>query len=83
VFHQYTVRLTRHDRDVVQQRLAEAGISTMVYYPVPQHRLPVYDGSYPSFEASERLACQALSLPVGPMLAQADIERVARHLISA
>src|SRR5690554_750531 len=41
VFHQYTVRLLGNDRDQVQKRLSDAGIGTMVYYPVPQDRLPV------------------------------------------
>ena len=40
VFHQYTIRLEGVARDAVQQALTQAGISTMVYYPVPQHRLP-------------------------------------------
>lgn len=40
VYHQYTVRVP--DRDEVQARLAEAGVSTGVYYPIPVHRLPSY-----------------------------------------
>jgi len=67
-FHQYTIRVLDGKRDAVQQRLKEAGISTMVYYPVPQDRLPVYEGEYGVFEASEQVAKEVLSLPIWPEL---------------
>ncbi len=68
VFHQYTVRITGANRDEVQARMAEKGVSTMVYYPVPQHRLPVYAGQYGVFENAETLASQVLSLPIWPQM---------------
>ena len=40
----------------------------MVYYPVPQHRLPVYAGQYGVFENAEILAAQVLSLPIWPQM---------------
>src|SRR5690606_2594651 len=42
VFHQYTVRVLGGRRDAVQEALRQAGVATMVYYPVPQDRLPVF-----------------------------------------
>ena len=68
VFHQYTIRLTDAPRDEVQKRMADLGVSTMVYYPVPQHRLPVYAGQYGVFENAEILAAQVLSLPIWPQM---------------
>src|SRR5690625_4775795 len=44
VFHQYTIRLLERDRAAVQDALQDHGVSTMVYYPVPQDRLPIYSG---------------------------------------
>ena len=41
IYHQYTIRITGGKRDRVKQALAEAGIGSMIYYPVPLHRLPV------------------------------------------
>ncbi len=70
VFHQYTVRLTNSVRDEVQKKMAELGVSTMVYYPVPQHRLPVYAGQYGSFTNAETLAAQVLSLPIWPQMSE-------------
>jgi dTDP-4-amino-4,6-dideoxygalactose transaminase len=70
VFHQYTIRVLDGKRDEVQQRLKEAGISTMVYYPVPQDRLPVYEGEYGVFEGSEQVAKEVLSLPIWPEMGE-------------
>ena len=84
VFHQYTIRVPR--RDAIQKRLAEQGVSTMVYYPVPIHLQPIYSylgyrlGSVPVTET----ACQeVLSLPIFPELTRDQSEYVADALVSA
>jgi len=41
VYHQYTLRIADGKRDAVQAKLAEDGIGSFVYYPVPVHKLPV------------------------------------------
>ena len=78
VVHQYTVRLRR--RDEVQVRLAAKGISSVVYYPIPQSELPVYAGSYPSYPVSERLSKEVLSLPIWPEITLEIQERVVEVL---
>ncbi|KGQ22401.1 DegT/DnrJ/EryC1/StrS family aminotransferase [Thermus filiformis] len=82
VYHQYTVRILGGRRDEVQRRLAEAGIGTMVYYPVPLHRLPVYGYPEGSFPEAERAAREALSLPIWPTLCEEKIRQVATRLWS-
>ena len=70
VYHQYTVRVKHGRRDALRARLAEAGIGTMVYYPVPVHRLPVYawpEGSLPQAEAA---AEEVVALPIFPAFKQ-------------
>lgn len=78
VFHQYTVRVTEGKRDAVQAGLAERGIGTAVYYPVPVHRQTIYleqeaGNSYPE---AERAAQEVLSLPIHPGLSTQDLEAV-------
>lgn len=81
VVHQYTVRIHGGRRDAVHDALAAEGIQTMVYYPVPVHRLPVYAGAgFGAFPVAERLAGEVLSLPVGPSIAPDDQARVADAL---
>ena len=77
VFHQYTVRLTDRDRDAVRDQLADRGIDTMVYYPVPCHRLPPYETSaIEALPVSEEAARTVLSLPMSPSLDASTVERI-------
>ncbi|MDX1418899.1 MAG: DegT/DnrJ/EryC1/StrS family aminotransferase [Rubricoccaceae bacterium] len=76
VFHQYTVRVLDGRRDALREHLQREGISTMVYYPIPQDRLPVYDGTYPENPVSDRLSAEVLSLPIWPSMEEAVVERV-------
>lgn len=64
VFHQYTIRILNGKRDQVSSHLASAGISTMIYYPIPQDRLPIYAGKYSVNVVSDELSTQVLSLPI-------------------
>ncbi|MFC3834207.1 DegT/DnrJ/EryC1/StrS family aminotransferase [Deinococcus rufus] len=68
VFHQYTVRVQNGNRDEVQKRLADQGIGTMIYYPIPQDELPIYKGKFSEFYNSSSAAKHVLSLPMGHFL---------------
>ncbi len=83
VFHQYTVRILEGKRDAVAAALGEQGIQTMVYYPVPQHRLPVYADLDSHCPVSDRLAGEVLSLPIWPQLGEATIAHVVDALAQA
>lgn len=77
VWHQYVLR--HPERDRLQQQLADAGISTMVHYPIPPHKQKAYAGSKVSCQVlakTEVLADQILSLPIGPHLSSADQQQV-------
>jgi dTDP-4-amino-4,6-dideoxygalactose transaminase len=82
-FNQYTVRIAGGRRDAVQQSLTEAGIGTMVYYPAPVHRLPVYSDYDAHLPVAERAAREVLSLPMGPMLSNNAIARVVEAVRAA
>lgn len=80
VYHQFTVRLPAARRDEVRRELAAAGIATMVYYPTPVHRLPVYSGLGYRLPVAEAAAKEVLSLPLWPQIEPAIQERVVRCL---
>ncbi len=65
VWHLFVVR-TEH-RLALQKHLTDAGISTLIHYPIPPHQQKAYamDIRMPLAEA---LASQILSLPIGPHL---------------
>ena len=85
VWNQYSVRLEAAAtkggewRDRVRQYLAEQGVSSMVYYPLPLHRQPVYadlnyaEGSLPQAELA---AQQVLALPMFPELTADEVDHV-------
>jgi len=78
VFHQFTVRVKGQDRDALQAHLAEAGIGTMTYYPVPVHRLKLYQESHAATHCpvAEQAAREVLSLPIWPEMEEAVIAAV-------
>ena len=66
-------------RDALQRHLAARGIGTQIHYPVPPHLSGAYrtGGWQPGdFPIAERLAAEALSLPIGPHLPAASVDRV-------
>ncbi len=77
VYHQFTVRVP--DRDGVQKRMADLGVRTTVYYPVPLHLQPMYRdlGYRPGdFPEAERAAREVLSLPIYPEMTDAQVDEV-------
>jgi dTDP-3-amino-3,4,6-trideoxy-alpha-D-glucose transaminase len=78
VFHLFVVRTpVRH---ALRSHLAEAGIAHAIHYPRPIHLQPAYAnlgliaGSLP---VAERLAGESCSLPIFPMISEAEIDRIA------
>lgn len=68
-WHLYVVR--SEDREALQSRLAEAGVGTLIHYPIPPHMQAAYAdlGLAPdALPLARRLASQVLSLPMGPHL---------------
>jgi dTDP-4-amino-4,6-dideoxygalactose transaminase len=77
VWHLFVVRHPR--RDELARLLGEAGVGTMIHYPVPPHLQPAYaalglgTGALPITELLHR---EVLSLPMGPTQSDADTHRV-------
>ena len=74
-WHLYVVQ--HPQRDAIQKALTDAGVGTLIHYPIPPHRQQAYalagweQGSFP---LAERMADEVFSLPMGPHL---DVEQVA------
>lgn len=81
VWHQYTLRFPAGSRGAVADGLAERGIGTLSYYPLPIHRQPYLQRLLPgafdqSLPVTERLADEVLSIPVRPNLTDGELDRV-------
>lgn len=83
VFHQYTIRVPGGRRDAVKGELDAAGIGSMVYYPVPCHRLPLFREGSPSLPAAEQAVQEVLSLPLWPQMREEIQERVVEVIAHA
>ena len=84
VWHLFVVR-TSH-RHAVQAQLTEAGIGTLIHYPVPPHMQKAYAdlGMAPDhLPLARKLANEVLSLPIGPNLDAAQFDRVTEALLHA
>jgi dTDP-4-amino-4,6-dideoxygalactose transaminase len=77
VFNQYTLKIKNGSRDVFKKYLAEEGIPTMIYYPIPLHlqkafRRPGFDEG--SFPVTENLSKVVISLPIHTEMPVEQIE---------
>ena len=81
VWHLYVIRSSA--RDLLQKKLAAAGVGTLIHYPIPPHRQAAYadagfsEGDLP---IAETMAREVLSLPMGPQLSAAMATDVAQSL---
>ncbi len=69
VWHVYVVQHAK--RNALQRSLVEAGIGTLIHYPIPPHLQQAYASAgfvKDQFPIAERMAKQVLSLPMGPQL---------------
>jgi dTDP-4-amino-4,6-dideoxygalactose transaminase len=76
-WHLFVVRHAQ--RDALQKQLSDAGVGSLIHYPIPPHRQQAY--AERGFEAGDwplasRLAHEVLSIPIGPHFSQAEAEAV-------
>ncbi|MBK6617686.1 MAG: DegT/DnrJ/EryC1/StrS family aminotransferase [Nitrosomonas sp.] len=76
VWHLYVVRTP--ERDALQAALKQAGIETLIHYPVPPHLQQAYAdlNIRTALPIATRYAKEVLSLPMGPQLAAEDVEKI-------
>lgn len=84
VFHQYTLQLTGIDRTKLREELAERGISSMIYYPIPLHMQKAYASDrfkQGDFPVTERLCASVLSLPMHTELDEETLEYITKNFL--
>jgi len=85
VWNQFSIRVARGQRDAMRAHLADQGVGSEIYYPVPMHRQECFeylgiDGS--SLPETERAAQEILNLPIFPGLTEGEQDRVVESVAS-
>jgi dTDP-4-amino-4,6-dideoxygalactose transaminase len=78
VYHQYTIRVEKGNRDDWVDIINECGVGTGIHYPIPLYNQPIYktlgiEGDCPNAEFA---ADHVISLPVHPSLTKEDLDLV-------
>lgn len=87
VYNQFTLRITgkcRLEREEIMQKLTEAGIGNIIYYPTPVYEQEPYKSQkYPAdCKTAERICREVLSIPVHPGVTAVDLEQIKKFFQS-
>ncbi|NOU01133.1 MAG: DegT/DnrJ/EryC1/StrS family aminotransferase [Gallionella sp.] len=77
VWHLFVIR--SKSREQLQAHLNQAGIGSLIHYPIPPHLQGAYadlEFSKGAFPIAERLAGEVLSLPISPVHTEVEIDTV-------
>lgn len=79
VWNQFGIRVGEGRRDALRSFLAERGVGSEIYYPVPMHRQQCFeylkvDGA--TLPETERASREILNLPIFPSLTEAEQHQV-------
>lgn len=82
-WHLFVIRHSERDR--LQRHLEEAGVGTLIHYPLPPHLQAAYSElgyKQHAFPRAEEMASQVLSLPIGPHVTEQQAQHVAETMIA-
>jgi UDP-2-acetamido-2-deoxy-ribo-hexuluronate aminotransferase len=85
VFHQYTLQLEGVDRDALVAHLAEKGIPSMVYYPVPAHKQKMFASfncENQELPITDWLTSRVISLPMHTELEEEQLKLITEEVIA-
>lgn len=85
VFHQYTVQLNGIDRDGLQSYLAEKGIPSMIYYPQPAHKQPMFQSFGVGdlhLPVTEELTKRVISFPIHTEMDEETLAYICQEIIN-
>ena len=83
-YHLFVIRVK--NRDEVQNKLKEKGISTGIHYPIPIHLQKAYEGvgwKKGDFPVAEKLAGEILSLPMFAELTEGQVREVSEAVAAS
>ena len=85
VWNQFGIRVGEGRRDALRAHLADHGIGSEIYYPVPMHRQECFEFlavDADSLPETERASAEILNLPIFPTLTEEEQTQVVRTIDS-
>lgn len=81
IFHQYCIRVKK--RDELKQFLADNGIGTDIYYPIPLHRQECFsylNSNDADFPITNQVCEEIIALPIYPEVEEASIQYITQKI---
>jgi dTDP-4-amino-4,6-dideoxygalactose transaminase len=79
VWHLFVIR--SHERNKLQNYLAENGIQTIIHYPIPPHKQNSYsEWNDMSLPITETIHSEVLSLPMSPVITKDETEIIIKQI---
>ena len=79
VWHLFVIQCK--NRDKLQKHLSEAGIQSLIHYPIPPHKQQAYkELDHYSLPVTERLHRQVLSLAVDPTISESNVSDIIKSV---
>jgi UDP-2-acetamido-2-deoxy-ribo-hexuluronate aminotransferase len=78
---QYTIQVP--NREVLQEKLKQAGIPTAVHYPIPLNKQPAVADATAQLPVGDAVAQRVMSLPMHPYLDVSSLQQIASSVQSA
>ncbi len=86
VFHQYTLKVPSADRNTLKSFLADKGIPSMIYYPLPLYDQKAFKSiinkDIQHLSNASKLCDQVLSLPIHTEMPAEQVEFITEHIRS-
>ena len=84
VYHQYTLIIKNADRDALSKHLADHQVPSMIYYPVPGHRQPMFTGmdiACGDLTVTDWLTERVISLPVHTEMEEEQLQWITQQVL--
>ena len=84
VYHQYTLIIKNADRDALGKHLADHQVPSMIYYPVPGHRQPMFTGmdiACGDLTVTDWLTERVISLPVHTEMEEEQLQWITQQVL--
>ncbi|AQX08209.1 DegT/DnrJ/EryC1/StrS family aminotransferase [Elizabethkingia ursingii] len=75
VWHLFVIRT--ENREALQEYLIQNQVQTVIHYPIPPHKQEAYkELNNMTFPISEKIHNEVLSLPISPVMSEAEIKQI-------